>query len=71
MWACNKLGVRRGGRPTVRHPDKLLRFAHSNLTLLSDRLLAHWRCVRKAKLVCAKNAKWLLFNPNNLQRFAQ
>ena len=34
-------------------------------------LVTRSRCVRKAKLVCAKNAEWLLFNPNHLQKFAQ
>jgi hypothetical protein len=53
------------------HPDKLLKFAHSNLSLLPNRPLAtDWRCVRKAKLVCAKNTKWLLSNPHKLQNFA-
>ena len=29
------------------------------------------RCARKAKLVYAKNTKWLLSNPHQLQNFVQ
>ncbi|PYI99243.1 MAG: hypothetical protein DME98_01355 [Verrucomicrobia bacterium] len=53
-------------------PNELLKFAQSEFDVIrTDALATRSRSAPKAKLVCAKNTKWLLSKPHKLQNFVQ